>query len=93
MDVEVKGTKKKVIKKTKKGTPVRDESQDEDDKPVLTKVEAKRGKPDGYLMSQIRKMSKEQRETAVAFMESRNEARVRAGMEPAYSESDMELYK
>lgn len=96
-NVEIKGTKKKVVKTETKimESPkviVREEEQDLD-RPLLSKVEAKRTKPDAYLKSLINKMTKEQKETAIIFMSQRNEARLRANMEPAYTQSDMDLYK
>lgn len=87
-NVEIKGTKKKVVKQA----IVREEEQDLD-RPMLSKVEAKRTKPTTYLKSLIKKMTKEQKETAILFMQQRNEARLRANMEPAYTQSDMDLYK
>lgn len=89
-NVEVKGTKKKA-KAEASETPVR-KKKVKAEKP-LSVVEADRTEPSGYLKAQIRKMSKEQKETAVKFMIQRNEARVKAQMEPAYSQEDMDLYK
>lgn len=92
MDVEIKGQKKKVAKKaSSKKKIVREEQEETSQK--LSKVEAKRTQAGAYEKTLIRKMSQEQKEIAIIFMEQRNEARVKAGMEPAYSQADMDLYK
>lgn len=88
-NVEIKGKKTKTAK-NEKGTPVRVKKA-KSDKP-LSVVEADRSEPNTFLKSQINKMSKEQKAIAVEFMKQRNEARLAAHMEPAYSQEDMDLY-
>ena len=90
MDVEVKGQKSKKAK-VEDNVIVRAEEVSEEKK--LSKVEAKRSKPTAFGISQIKKMTKEQKATAIEFMKQRNEARVKASMEPAYTKADMDLYK
>jgi len=98
-NVEVKGQEeKKVAKKasSKKKVPMRKKKEKKEgpyQQMEPSKVEADRSEPSPFLISRIKKMTKEQKETAIAFMESRNEARVRAFMEPAYTQEDMDLYK
>ena len=92
-NVEIKGKSEKSSKSVKNedGEIVRKPRKKEEK--ALSVVESDRSEADAFLKSRIKKMSKEEKETAIKFMKQRNEARVKARMEPAYSEEDMALYK